>query len=176
MSDERLKPKRRTHTEETKQKMREAALRRNNDNHKTHGYSADYPKLYNLWATMKSRCENPNRKKYQSYGARGICVCDEWHDAKNFCEWALANGYKDGLQLDRINNDGNYEPSNCRWVTPKENSRNRRNTQYLTINGETKSVAEWCESIDVSAFTVYWWIKKKGRKYAQQRVSKRIAA
>ena len=176
MSDERLKPKKRQHTEETKRKMRESALKREKSPARTHGYSADYPKLFGTWETMKSRCENPNREKYKDYGGRGISVCEDWHDAKAFCEWALANGYKEGLQLDRINNDGNYEPSNCRWVTPKENSRNRRNTRYLTVNGETKSVAEWCETIDVSSFTVYWWIKKKGREYAEQRLSEKLAA
>lgn len=162
------------HTEEAKRKMREAALKRNNSNYRTHGFSADYPKLYNLWTTMKSRCENPNRGKYKDYGKRGIKVCDEWHDARKFCEWALENGYKEGMQLDRIDNDGNYEPSNCRWVTSKENSRNRRNTVYLTLNGVTKCVAEWCETLDISQFTIYWWVKKWGKEYAERRIEEKI--
>ena len=113
--------------------------------HRTHGICADYPNLYGVWLSMKSRCENPNRPKFKDYGYRGIEICEEWQDAGNFAKWAFSNGYKQGLQIDRIDNDGNYEPSNCRFVTPKENSRNRRNTKLLTINGETKSVAEWCE-------------------------------
>lgn len=72
-------------------------------NHRTHGYSADYPKLYGIWETMRNRCQNPNRAKYKDYGARGICVCDEWQEAENFCKWALDNGYQEGLQIDRIN-------------------------------------------------------------------------
>jgi hypothetical protein len=83
----------------------------------------------------------------------------------------LDNGYKDGLQIDRINNDGDYEPNNCRWVTPKQNSRNRRDTVNLTLNGVTKSVSEWCKTINVSQYTVYWWVRSKGVKYAEQRLS-----
>lgn len=142
--------------------------------HRTHGISCDYPQLYNLWTTMKSRCENPNRHKYGSYGGRGIIVCSEWHDAGKFAEWAFTNGYKEGLQIDRIDNDGNYEPANCRWVTPKINSRNRRNTKYLTIRSETKSVAEWCETVKVSEFTIYWWYRQHGREYAEVRLSEVI--
>jgi hypothetical protein len=139
--------------------------------HRTHGICADYPNLYGVWLSMKSRCENPNRPKFKDYGYRGIEICEEWQDAGNFAKWAFSNGYKQGLQIDRIDNDGNYEPSNCRFVTPKENSRNRRNTKLLTINGETKSVAEWCENIDISPFTVYWWIREKGVDYAVERLS-----
>lgn len=153
-----------------------AELKKRGGNHRTHGFSCDYPKLYEVWVTMKSRCENPNRKKYKDYGARGIKVCDEWQDAEAFCKWALSNGYKEGMQIDRRDNDGNYEPSNCHWVTPKNNSRNRRNTVYLTIGNETKCVAEWCESVDISPFTIYWWIKEKGKEYAEQRVKEKLAS
>lgn len=139
--------------------------------HFTHGFSMTHPKLFGIWETMRSRCNNPNRERYGDYGGRGIEVCDEWNlSAESFCEWALANGYKDGLQIDRIDNNGNYEPSNCRFVTPKENSRNRRNTVFLTVNGETRCVSEWCETIGVSPFTIYWWVKSKGRKYAEERI------
>jgi hypothetical protein len=96
--------------------------------HRTHGIKSDHPELYGLWNPMKQRCENPNRPKFADYGNRGIEVCDEWHDAGSFAKWALSHGYRKGLQLDRINNDGGYCPDNCRWVTPKQNSRNRRNT------------------------------------------------
>lgn len=143
--------------------------------HRTHGYCTDYPKLYMVWITMKNRCENPNRAKYKDYGARGIKVCDEWHNAEAFCKWALENGYKEGLQIDRIDNNGNYEPSNCRWVTPKENSRNRRNSVSLTVNNETKCVAEWCEVVDISPYTIYSWIREKGKEYAEKRIKERIA-
>lgn len=139
--------------------------------HFTHGFSKTNPRLFGLWETMRTRCNNKNRDKYMDYGGRGITVCDEWNNsAEAFCEWALSNGYKDGLQIDRIDNNKGYEPSNCRFVTPKQNSRNRRNTVYLTVNGETKCVSEWCETVDISQFTIYWWVKTKGRKYAEERI------
>lgn len=136
-----------------------------------HGLYPDNKELFNVWQTMKSRCENPNRDNYERYGARGITVCQEWHKAENFVKWALDNGYEKGLQLDRKDNTKGYSPDNCRFVTPKINNRNRRNTKYLTVKGETKCVAEWCESISISPFTVYWWIREKGREYAEQRLS-----
>ena len=141
-----------------------------------HGGYMRNKKLYSVWITMLHRCENTKRLKFKDYGKRGISVCQEWHDANVFMDWAYENGYQEGLQIDRIDVSGNYEPSNCRWVTPKENSRNKRNTVFLTVNGETKCVAEWCEIIDVSPYTVYWWIKKKGREYAEKRMSERYAS
>lgn len=131
------------------------------------------PRLYSLWNTMRHRCEDPKRESYQRYGGRGIKVCQEWHDANTFMDWAESHGYKPGLQLDRIDNDGDYSPENCRWVTAKENSRNKRTNRLLTINGKTKTVSEWCEVYDVSPYTVYWWIREKGYKYAEKKVQSR---
>jgi hypothetical protein len=136
-----------------------------------HGLFRGNEELFNVWHTMKSRCENQKRGNYGRYGGRGIEVCDEWHIAENFVKWAIKNGYRRGLQLDRINNDGNYNPDNCRWVTPKQNSRNTRRNQFLTIHGETKCVSEWCETIPTSQYTIYWWIREKGKEYAEQRLS-----
>jgi len=76
--------------------------------------------------TMRQRCNNPNNKDYQFYGARGVHVCPDWSDYLAFKQWALANGYATGLTIDRINPNGNYEPSNCRWITIQEQQRNRR--------------------------------------------------
>lgn len=79
-------------------------------------------RLYNIWGCMKQRCCNPRNPRYGRYGGRGIMVCDEWlHSFEKFKEWSISNGYEDGLQIDRIDNDGNYEPNNCRWVTREKN-------------------------------------------------------
>ena len=139
--------------------------------HRTHGICAEHPDLYGVWCSMKGRCENPNRQKYKDYGGRGIKVCEEWHDCGVFAEWAFANGYKQGLQIDRIDNNGDYRPENCRFVTPKQNSRNRRNTKLLTVNGKTKCIAEWSEIVGVSPYTIYWWVRERGAEYAEQRLS-----
>lgn len=138
----------------------------------THGDTKT--RLFKIWTSMRERCESERHKHFKDYGARGIKVCDEWQDAGAFCEWALNNGYKEGLQIDRIDNDGNYEPSNCRFVTLKENARNRRNTVYLTVNGITKPASEWSEVTGISSYTIYWWVKKKGKEYAEQRISEKI--
>jgi hypothetical protein len=79
-------------------------------------------KLYNIWSMMKQRCNNPNHFAYKWYGARGIQVDSEWNDnSLTFCEWAVNNGYEEGLELDRIDNDGNYTPDNCQWVEKVRN-------------------------------------------------------
>jgi hypothetical protein len=102
--------------------------------------------LFSKWNRMLERCRNHNRRDYKDYGGRGICVCDEWKkDFMAFYNWAVESGYKEGLTLDRINNDGNYEPSNCRWATPKEQANNRRSSVFLTYNGETHTVSQWAE-------------------------------
>ena len=105
-------------------------------------------RLYKIYRGMKTRCTNPNRDDWKDYGGRGITVCDEWEIYENFKSWALNNGYSDDLTIDRIDVNKGYCPENCRWVTLKEQARNKRNTVKLTINGIEKSLADWCEEED----------------------------
>ena len=85
-------------------------------------------KLYYVWKQMKKRCSNPDAKDYHRYGGRGIRVCKEWMNSSAFCEWALASGWRPGLTLDRIDNDGDYSPRNCRFITHRRNCQNRSET------------------------------------------------
>ena len=95
---------------------------------------------------MKARCGNPNTPHYSYYGGRGIRVCEEWeNDFSAFYKWSVENGYKDGLSLDRIDFNGNYEPGNCRWVELKRQQRNKRDTVFVSVEGVVKPLSEWSE-------------------------------
>ena len=114
--------------------------------HYAHGRSRDNRRLRQAWRHMISRCTNPTDKDFCHYGARGISICTEWlNDFDNFRDWALANGYLDTKSLDRIVNDGNYTPANCRWATITEQNRNTRRVLFFTLNGETKPLSMWAE-------------------------------
>ena len=103
-----------------------------------------YSRLYNIWCHIKYRCFNPKAKNYHNYGGRGITMCEEWrNDFQAFYDWSMQNGYSDDLSIDRNDNDGNYEPSNCRWATTKEQGNNRRTNRSVTYNGETHTITEW---------------------------------
>lgn len=120
-------------------------------------------RLHSLWWSMISRCTYKGDTNYKFYGARGISVCDEWrNDFMNFHDWAMKNGYKDNLSIDRINTNGNYESSNCRWVTMKEQFRNRRTTQLITVDGVTKTQNEWAELTGLS-HTAFSQARKHGK-------------
>lgn len=112
---------------------------------------------------MKQRCYNSNTIRYKNYGGRGVTVCDEWkNDFTAFYNWAMANGYKNELTLDRIDVNGNYEPSNCRWATPKEQSNNKTNNVKIEISGVTHTMSEWAEISGVSMSTISARIKRYG--------------
>lgn len=114
----------------------------------THGLSKT--RIYRIWNLMLYRCNNRKHIGYDLYGGRGIKVCNEWLNFMVFYDWANANGYADNLTIDRINNNGNYEPGNCRWVTNKKNSNNKRTNRNITIDGETKSMKQWAEKMGVN--------------------------
>ena len=117
---------------------------------------SDRNKLYHVWYGMKRRCENIKDTSYFKYGGRGIKVCDEWsNNFEAFYQWAMKSGYdpkapKSECTLDRIDNNGNYEPSNCRWANMTIQSNNRRNSITLTYQGETHTVAEWAKKVGLN--------------------------
>lgn len=113
-------------------------------------------RLYRVWGGMKKRCCKPSHPFYANYGGRGITVCEEWRNSfEAFYDWAMSNGYSDDLTLDRIDNNGNYCPENCRFVTQTEQIRNRSISRTATINGMTKSLMEWASENGLEYQTVY---------------------
>jgi hypothetical protein len=121
-----------------------------------HKYSQE-TRLRKILTNMKMRCYNPHTKYFENYGGRGIRIGDEWlakDGADAFCEWALNNGYADGLTIDRINNDGDYEPNNCRWVDRIAQMNNTRLTRYLTYEGKTQSVTLWAREKGMKPVTL----------------------
>lgn len=117
------------------------------ENNRKHDMSKT--RLYTIWSNMKSRCMDPKNPKYKSYGGRDIKVCDEWLDSTVFFQWALSNGYRDDLTIDRIDVNGDYEPDNCRWVGTKEQSLNRTDNHYLTYHGITQTMKEWSDAVGI---------------------------
>ena len=128
-----------------------------------HRHKMSGTRIYETWQDMKRRCYNKQNARYDRYGGRGIKVCDEWlNDFQSFYDWAINNGYSDDLTIDRIDNDGNYEPSNCRWSTAKEQCNNRGSNINITIGNATKSLMCWCEIFNVDYKKVYARYKRNG--------------
>ena len=126
--------------------------------------------LYWAWKAMKQRCQNPRCRVYHNYGARGITVCEDWQEFEPFCEWALENGYQKGLDLDRRDNDGNYSPENCRWITRRENVNNRRNTIMIDVDGVILPETVWSERLGICRTLIKQWMKNHGAEYAASRI------
>lgn len=120
----------------------------------THGMSKT--SIYGTWNAMKGRCYNGANHNYNRYGKRGIIVCDEWKNSfESFYEWAINNGYKKGLSLDRIDNNGNYCPTNCRWVSTNVQNNNRGVSINITYNGKTQNLAEWCKELNLPYIRIW---------------------
>ena len=134
-----------------------SCLRKENIKQHTNKYSTNHP-LYKVLLSMRQRCSNPKAIEYKHYGGKGIKVCDEWNKIPGgydaFYEWAMSNGYKKGLSIDRIDNNGNYEPANCRWATYKEQANNTSQNHFLTYDGKTLTIAQWAEKTGINYETI----------------------
>ena len=124
-------------------------------------------KLYSVWNGIRQRCNNKNSKHYKNYGGRGITVCEEWDNSyESFREWALNNGYKQGLEVDRIDNDKGYYPENCRLTTHKQQQSNKRTNRMIEFNGETKTLSQWAEYIGIKPNSLLYRIRDHGEEKA----------
>ena len=132
---------------------------------KFHRHKLSNTNLWHVYYGILHRCYNESDTHYQNYGGRGITVCDEWKDSfDEFVKWAFENGYKEGLQIDRENNNGNYEPSNCRWVDVKANCRNRGSNVLVEYEGNLVTIVELSEILGKPYKTVYAKYRKYGIK------------
>lgn len=118
----------------------------------THGKSKS--KLFHVWCSMRDRCRRKTCKAYKNYGGRGISVCDEWLDYEVFYRWAIENGYAEGLTIDRIDVNGNYEPSNCRWITKAAQASNTRKSIRIEYKGTAHTAIEWSRILGVNYTTL----------------------
>lgn len=118
-----------------------------------------HTKLYYVWKAMLGRCENPKDQGFHHYGGRGITVCEEWHDCRVFYNWAMKHGYREGLTLDRKNNDGPYSSKNCRFVTMRKNVNNRRTTIWIEHDGQRRTLVEWAAHLGLKENTLYHRVK-----------------
>lgn len=123
--------------------------------------------LHNRWLNMKSRCYNPKNKRYERYGNRGILVCDEWMDFKNFYNWAIENGFSEELSLDRIDNNKGYYPDNCRWATPRQQANNTERNRKIMYNGEEKTLSEWCRELNLDYKLIHSRIRSCNMSFDQ---------
>lgn len=129
--------------------------------HFRHGYktAGKYSSEYSIWSNLRARCHNPQNSSYPKYGARGIRVCDEWRaDFLNFLR-DMGRRPSQAHSIERVNNDGNYEPGNCRWATAKEQARNRRSSRFIEIDGTTQTLAGWADQAGINLSTIHARLK-----------------
>jgi len=131
------------------------------DKRKKHGYASyrQHSKTYNIWSCMIQRCTNPNNTCYERYGGRGIKVCERWGDFRNFLE--DMGEAPEGMQIDRMNNDGNYEKDNCRWATNKEQANNRRSNVHYEYGGNKYTLSQLADIAGIS-LKLMWYRLSKG--------------
>lgn len=111
--------------------------------------------LHAIWNGIKVRCNDKNRHNYMNYGGRGITICDEWKDDfKAFYDWSISHGWKQGLSIDRIDNDKGYSPDNCRWADTYVQANNSRHCHYITYNGETLTISQWARKVGLKPHTL----------------------
>lgn len=140
-----------------------------------HSHKMSKTRLYHIWQNMKSRCSNPNNQDYQRYGGRGIAVCKEWENSfSEFMKWANKSGYSETLSIDRIDFNGNYEPNNCRWATPKQQSNNRSSNHLVTIGKETMNISQWCEKYGIKLSVIRGKIRRNPKKPIEDIISELI--
>lgn len=132
---------------------------------RTHGDTDS--RLYYIWENMKKRCYKPNSDRYKNYGARGIAICDDWkNNYSNFYKWAYKNGYNDNLTIERIDINGNYEPSNCTWITMKDQAKNRTSNKWVYIDNLKYSPQELEKIYKISVKTIYARIARGDKGHA----------
>lgn len=144
--------------------LRSERLKERNEKH-----NMSHSTLYHAWSNMKERCFNKNNPRYKDYGYRGITVCEEWLDFDTFRKWSLENGFierkqnnRSLLSIDRIDNNGNYEPSNCRWVDNCIQANNKRNVKQYTYKGRTQSLSQWAREMGINLSTLHSRINRLG--------------
>lgn len=129
---------------------------RNRDVHTIHGFArqGNVHKIHKVWRNMLARCENKNNTKYLHYGGRGIRVCKRWHTFLNFAA-DMFSTWREGLTIERMNNDGDYKPGNCKWATRTEQSLNRRSNVIVTAKGMALTVSQWSDKLDISEAVIH---------------------
>lgn len=149
--------------------------------HTTYIHGGEGSILYHKWRGMLDRCNNPNSRQYKYYGARGISVCDAWkNDFTAFRAWAETSGYVGGLSIDRIDVNGDYSPGNCRWVSMTEQQKNKTSNIIITMDGESKTLADWSKRYGIPYATawarirVHGWTPERALKTPLRNISRRL--
>jgi hypothetical protein len=139
-----------------------------------YGLKLRIPKLQSVWTHMRNRALNPSFHSYPDYGGRGITLCDEWLDYMTFQSWSLANGYQEGLSIDRIKNDEGYSPQNCRWATAKQQCQNTRSNVWWVIDGQKLCELDACEYLGKARTTLTSW--KSGKHPMPPEIKSRVTS